>query len=219
MQLYSSHIPSFPVRLPLGKSVCLLLPHLVVNLFLHGGRFPACCAEQACLLPTADAALRNSSGGWQHIWTCPVHGAAWLRPGQVCSEGGSPHSGTYLHCAGEWLAALPSPGSVPAPLSTVVGWGWGSWQPQRELVHHRGCLAVGQESCSHSLPKGGIGNHPVDIPAHAQRPGSSTGRGPAGPPGTRGPPPVFGDRDQPVVPCGALVTQMVTPWLPAFGTT
>ncbi|XP_068277564.1 TBC1 domain family member 10B-like [Nyctibius grandis] len=47
-----------------------------------GGRFPAACAEQACLPPTADAALRNSPAGWQHIWTCPVHGAAWLRPGQ-----------------------------------------------------------------------------------------------------------------------------------------
>lgn len=65
-----SHIPPLPVRLPLGRSVRLLLPRSVVNLFLHGGRFPA-RAEQACLPPPADAALRNSRGGWQHIGTCP----------------------------------------------------------------------------------------------------------------------------------------------------
>lgn len=44
MQL-CSHIPSIPLRLPLGKSVCLLLPHLVANLFLHGGRFAMCRAS------------------------------------------------------------------------------------------------------------------------------------------------------------------------------
>ena len=89
---------------------------------------------------------------------------------EACREaaGGSPR-------APRWLLAL----SVPRRSGEG---GQGRRQPQRELAHHSGCPAVRQESCSHSLPKVGVGNHPgysmsVHIPAHTHSPSSSTGRG------------------------------------------
>lgn len=56
-----------------------------------------------------------------------MSGAAWLRPGQVCSEGGSPHSGTYLHralCRGA-AGGSPEPrvGSCPSQCCGGVGLG------------------------------------------------------------------------------------------------
>lgn len=107
-------------------------------------------------------------------------GAAWPCPGQVCSEGCSPRSGTHLHHAGEQPAAPLSPTSAPAPLGAEMELGWEGWEPQHELAHHGGCLGVRPERCSRSLPKAGVGNHPgysisVHIPAHTPRPREADG--------------------------------------------
>lgn len=119
-----SHIPPLPVRLPLGRSVRLLLPRSVVNLFLHGGRFPA-RAEQACLPPPADAALRNSRGGWQHIGTCPrvrcraATSPPGMWPGRLLRLRHTP-----APCEGA-AGGFPSPTTAPAPPSANLGKGLG----------------------------------------------------------------------------------------------
>lgn len=99
------------------------LTYLLISSYTEAGFLPA-CAEQACLPRRADAALRNSLGGWQHIWTCPAHGAA-SRSGM--QRGRLPPAPRRL---------LP----LSAPRWSGEG-GWGRREPQRELAHHGGCTA------------------------------------------------------------------------------
>ena len=70
-----------------------------------------------------------------------MRSAAWPCPGQVCSEGGSPRSGTHLRRAGKRPAALPEPHV-------------GSWLSQRQGGAGKGVREDGSPSVSWHITAG-----------------------------------------------------------------